>query len=157
MKEKIYLDTSVISAYYDEHDLKRQKITQLWFADIREKYDLYISEIVELEINNTSDLELKAKLKKHILQIPSLKVKPEVRVLAYEYIKKDIFSEEESFRDALHISVATIHNIDILVSWNFHHIVTYDTKRKVNAVNTLMGYRNIEVVSPLELGGGKYE
>ena len=79
-----------------------------------------------------------------------------------DYLKKskvqcDIFSEEESFRDALHISVATIHNIDILVSWNFHHIVTYDTKRKVNAVNTLIGYRNIEVVSPLELGGGKYE
>ena len=42
--------------------------------------------------------------------------------------------------------------MDVLVSWNFKHLVNMETRRKVKAVNLLKGYKEIEVVSPEELG-----
>ena len=53
--------------------------------------------------------------------------------------------------DAVHIAVATINSLDILVSWNFEHIVKLKTKREVNAVNVLLGYDPIEIIEPAML------
>lgn len=142
------------SAYYDERKPERQKITQVWWEGLKEKYEVYISEIVEAEINANPDLELKTKIYNLVKDFRVLEVTPEVRNLAEEYIKNELFSEE-NFRDALHIAVATINNMDVLVSWNFNHIVNYETKRKVKAVNLLKGYRDIDIESPVEMGGGK--
>ncbi len=58
--------------------------------------------------------------------------------------------------DALHIAIATVNGIDILVSWNFVHMVNLNTRTKVNAINLLNDYGEINIVSPYELGGGKY-
>jgi len=48
--------------------------------------------------------------------------------------------------DAVHIAVTTVNSLDILVSWNFEHIVKLKTKREVNAINVLLGYNQIEIV-----------
>lgn len=120
-----------------------------------ERYEVYISEIVEAEINATPDLGLKAKIYNLVRNFKVLEVTMEVRILAEEYIKNRLFSEE-NFRDAVHVATATINNIDVLVSWNFNHIVNYETKRKVKAINLLRGYRDIDIESPVEMGGGKY-
>ncbi|VAX42859.1 hypothetical protein MNBD_PLANCTO03-247 [hydrothermal vent metagenome] len=53
--------------------------------------------------------------------------------------------------DATHVATATVHDADILVSWNFRHIVNYDKIRLFNAVNVRLGYRQIAIHSPLEL------
>lgn len=155
MKQRIYLDTSVPSAYYDEKKQERQGITQVWWEGLNERYEVYISEIVEAEINATPDLELRAKIYNLVRNFKVLEVTAEVRNLAGEYIKNELFSEE-NFRDALHVAIATVNNIDVLVSWNFNHIVNYDTKKKVKAVNLLRSYRDIDIESPVEMGGGKY-
>jgi len=153
--KKIYLDTSIISAYLDQRNPNRQKITQMWWKEMSKNYKVSISEIVEAEIFDTPDEKLKVKLFNLIKNINSLQINPEIRKLANEYLKNKIF-DEGSFRDALHIATATINDIDIVVSWNFKHIANYETKQKVNAVNILNGYREIEIYSPMELGGGKY-
>lgn len=53
--------------------------------------------------------------------------------------------------DATHVATATVHDADILVSWNFRHIVNYDKIRLFNAVNVQLGYKQIAIHSPLEL------
>jgi len=53
--------------------------------------------------------------------------------------------------DATHVATATIHDADVLVSWNFRHIVNFDKIRLFNAVNLRLGYRQIAIHSPLEL------
>ena len=53
--------------------------------------------------------------------------------------------------DAIHIAIATVNSIDVLVSWNFKHIVKLKTKREINAANTLLGYNIIEIVEPAML------
>ena len=53
--------------------------------------------------------------------------------------------------DATHVATATVHDADVLVSWNFRHIVNFDKIRLFNAVNIRMGYGQISIHSPLEL------
>ena len=54
------------------------------------------------------------------------------------------------------IKNSTISKVDILVSWNFKHIVNHETRIKVNGVNLISGYDEIKIESPYEVGGGKY-
>lgn len=53
--------------------------------------------------------------------------------------------------DMLHIAVATIADVDVLVSWNFRHIVRLDKIRLFNAVNIEQGYKTLTIYSPQEV------
>lgn len=53
--------------------------------------------------------------------------------------------------DALHLAIASVENMDILVSWNFDHIVRLKTKHGVTGINTLLGHKVIDIISPSEL------
>lgn len=53
--------------------------------------------------------------------------------------------------DALHIAIATIHKVDVLVSWNFKHIVNLDRIKKYNGVNLKHGYMILEIRNPREI------
>ena len=58
----------------------------------------------------------------------------------------------ENFRsDALHIAVATVLKVDIMVSWNFKHIVNLGKIRLFNAVNRREGYDALEIRTPQEV------
>jgi len=60
---------------------------------------------------------------------------------------------EASRSDAEHIALATIGNVDILVSWNFRHIVNLPKIRLYNSVNRALGYQQIEIRTPIEVIG----
>ena len=51
----------------------------------------------------------------------------------------------------MHIAVASFYDMDAIVSWNFKHIVKLKTKRETKGVNLLMGYKEIEIISPQEV------
>ncbi|MDI6704171.1 MAG: hypothetical protein QME40_05845 [bacterium] len=70
--------------------------------------------------------------------------------MARAYIEKEIFSEKY-IDDALHVAMASYYDISYLVSWNYEHLVKVRTRRLVNSVNILEGFKEIEIVSPLEL------
>ena len=53
--------------------------------------------------------------------------------------------------DKSHVAAATVARADLILSWNFKHIVNYDRIHKYNGVNALNGYKAIEIHSPLEL------
>ena len=62
---------------------------------------------------------------------------------------------EKHLIDAQHIAIATIEHVDVLVSWNFKHIVNLDRIRKFNAVNLMQGYHLLEIRTPLEVLHGE--
>jgi hypothetical protein len=70
--------------------------------------------------------------------------------LQSHYIQAGIVNKK-SLQDALHVAVATIAKSDLIVSWNFKHIVHFDKIPKYNAINLLNGYNNIGIYSPLEV------
>ena len=70
--------------------------------------------------------------------------------LAKRYIEEGVVGAT-SYADCLHIALATIHNANILVSWNFKHIVNVVRIVGYNAVNLSEGYKQIDIRSPREL------
>jgi len=70
--------------------------------------------------------------------------------LAEKYMEQKIISENY-YSDALHIAVATVIGVDVLVSWNFKHIVNLDKIKLFNSVNLREGYNILEIRSPREV------
>jgi predicted nucleic acid-binding protein len=148
-KTRVYLDTSVISALFDERNPERKSLTELFFEET-EKFEIYISEITTVEIARTPDLDLQNKMRKMIATFSMLTVTDDVEWLAKEYVHYGAVPGNY-LEDALHIAIAVLNDLDYLLSWNFKHIVRIKTKTVVRMVNTLNNLRQIEILTPAEL------
>ncbi len=146
--QRVYLDTSVIGGCFDDE-------FAVWsnalIDDIRSGlFRGATSEVVEAEIADAPENVQK-------IFIEFIKMNPEVLMVTEETLKLvDVYLQHkilsERFRnDMLHIALATIEDVDILVSWNFRHIVRYDKIRQFNAVNLEQGYHTLEIYSPMEV------
>ena len=144
----LYIDTSVIGGYFD---IEFQKETRILFENIEnQKYDIMFSSVTEEELLNAPE-EVKYLLE----SIPDIFIKrvvltEEAVKLADSYISDGVVGKT-SRDDCLHIALATIYKADILVSWNFKHIVNIFRIRGYNAVNLKLGYSQIDIRSPKEI------
>ena len=76
--------------------------------------------------------------------------KDEINDLSSKYIEFDAISSK-CIEDSLHIATATIHKVDILVSWNFKHIVNYRRIQLYKSINLMFGYSEIDIRTPREV------
>ena len=149
IKPKIYLDTSVISAYWDNRQPARMDLTRDFWQKINE-FEVFISKIVVAEINKWDDPEKKRLITlARNFEILSVENKRVIH-LAEKYIKEKLIPPSQNL-DATHIAVAAVNNIDTLLSWNFRHIVRKKVRLGVNYINNLLGYNSIEIITPAEL------
>jgi hypothetical protein len=81
-------------------------------------------------------------------------VNEEMTQLAEKYIKQQIVSKNY-YSDALHIAVATVLGVDVLVSWNFKHIVNLNKIRLFNSINFREGFNVLEIRTPREVIGNE--
>ena len=149
-KPKVYLDSSVPSAYYDDRAPERQELTKRFWEGRLPELEPVISTVVEDEIRNTPDAEKRAKLEALVRDFDVLELDQEADDLAQQYIEKGIFSRDDQ-ADADHVAIAVVNGVGYLGSWNFGHLVRVRTRREVNLVNALRGYNPIEIVAPPEL------
>ena len=149
-RETLYFDTSVISAYYDERAKERQEATIKFWGNVLPNYKVYISEITVKELEDTKDEMLRRKFKDLIKSFKVLKTNKKIINLGNAYIERGVFLEKY-LNDALHVGVASYYEISYVVSWNFEHLVKVKTRKSVNLVNILEGYKEIEIISPQEL------
>lgn len=82
--------------------------------------------------------------------VEKLIVKKEAIELAAKYVQEKVVGKT-SMDDCIHIATATIHEIDVLVSWNFKHIVNIQRIKGYNSINKDFGYQNLEIRSPKDL------
>jgi predicted nucleic acid-binding protein len=148
-KIRVYLDTSVISALFDERNPERKSLTEAFFKEI-ENFEVCISEITVAEIERTPGLELQNKMRETISRFSILPLTDDVEWLAKEYVRHGAVPESYP-EDAYHIAIAVINKTDYLLSWNFKHIVRRKTRDIVRMVNTLNRLRQIEIMTPAEL------
>jgi predicted nucleic acid-binding protein len=148
-KSSIYLDTSVISAYFDERALERMQETKDFFLRIKDQSNVFISPLVINEISQTSNVSQREKLLDFSRQFTLLEITPDAEVLAKQYLSNQIFNEN-SFLDALHVAIASVNSMDFLVSWNFKDIVKVKTRRRVNLTNSVGEVHPIEIIAPVE-------
>ena len=152
MKQRIYIDTSVVGGFYD---VEFAEYTVPLFHQIREsELRIIYSEVTEKELINAPE-----RVKDLIRGLPSevvdfVELNEEAVVLAQAYIAEKVVGKT-SLDDCLHIALATMHKADYLVSWNFKHIVNVERIRGYNSVNIKLGYSTIDIRSPREFT--KYE
>jgi predicted nucleic acid-binding protein len=156
-KIKLYLDTSVPSAYFDTSKPVRQLITQKWFENEALSYDFYVSVITVEEIeklkNETKKQSISELIVRYKMKILGLSEK--AKALADEYMNRGAIPKSEP-QDAYHIAIASVNDLDALASWNFKHIVSINPIRKVHDVNRKYNYAAIEIGSLEIFGGSKY-
>lgn len=145
---KIYLDTSIVSAYFDKRVPVRMNETREFWEQIQAE-DVYISTLVLDELEAVSDDDLRYKMLSLLYRKPVLSVTKDVEDLAKKYVTAGIFPSKY-YDDALHLSLAVINEIDILVSWNFRHLVKRKTRLEVHKSNTLYGLKQIDIIAPPE-------
>ena len=149
MRLRIYLDTSVVSAYVDERQPERKQTT-VDFWDCLGDYEVAVSELTVAEIGATTDPRLREQMARMIRPFAILPVEQEARRLAQEYASRGVFSPA-TIEDAIHVAVAVVSRQDMIVSWNFRHLVNRRRRALVNEVNILLGYPTIDILAPPEL------
>lgn len=152
-KLKIYLDTSVISFYFSQDSIEFKNITIDFFEQCASNYDIYISDIVILEINKNTNLELKEKMLELLNSygIKKLETKEEIKNISRIYLESGIIPKNK-VEDALHVAFTTYYEMDILLSWNFKHLANVHKEQKIMIENTKMGYLHaLRLLSPLEV------
>lgn len=144
---RVYADTSVFGGVFDE---EFKTASKAFFAAVKKgMFRLIASELVRQELQMAPKKVLH--FFEECLAIADVaEVTDTVLQLQQSYIQAGIVSEKYS-TDAMHVALATVSQADLIVSWNFKHIVNFQKIPLYNAVNTLHGLGNIAIHSPLEV------
>lgn len=148
-KLKIYLDTSVISHLFaDDASEKMSDTLNLWAEIMSGKFEVLLSDVTIEELNQCSEPKLSNMMRKlNEINFSIASVDEPVKGLAEQYVANEVL-RPKSFDDCLHIACAVINNCDLLVSWNFKHLVNFKTIKGVRIVNSLNNYGEIGILSP---------
>ncbi len=145
--QKVYIDTSILGGYFDkEFDNPTRKL----FEEVkRGEYKIVISTVTEGELLNAPE-HVRTLLNDLGIDYEIITLTDDAVKLALEYIRENVVGKA-SYDDCLHIAIATISRLDLLVSWNFKHIVNIKRIRGYNGINIKNGYPSIEIRSPKDL------
>jgi predicted nucleic acid-binding protein len=154
MVQRFFVDTSVFGGVY-EPEFRRE--SEMLFDMVKEGRIICLySDFVEDEL-----VKAPPRVRNFLNDLPNkhrkmVEVTSEVRELAQAYIDEKVIGKT-SFVDCTHIAAATIYGADVLVSWNFRHIVGISRVRDYNLVNMKRGYRVLNIRSPREIVGSLWD
>jgi predicted nucleic acid-binding protein len=152
MIQRFYFDTSVFGGVFD---IEFEEATILLFEKVKLGQVICVySDLTEGELFDAPE-----RVKTFFNSLPDefieiVKVNDEAINLAKAYIKDNVVGKT-SYDDCVHIALATIHKVDILVSWNFKHIVNVYRIRGYNSVNLRFGLQTLEIRSPKDIIGNE--
>jgi predicted nucleic acid-binding protein len=148
MKQRIYIDTSVVGGYFDD---EFSADTIPFFERVKNgEIIILVSDLLDAELLRAPKFvrQLLADIDEY--NIERVKVTPEVIELAYKYIEAKVVGKT-SMADCQHIALATLNKADVLVSWNFKHIVNLNRIRGYNGINYQHRHNMIEIRTPKEI------
>ncbi len=148
MEQRFYFDTSVFGGLFD---IEFEEETALLFEKVTlGQIKCVYSNLTESELTNAPEKvrnyfeTIKDKFKEKVF------VTPEGLKLAQTYVDEKVVGET-SLDDCIHIATATLNKVNMLVSWNFKHIVNIYRIRGYNSINLRLGYPALEIHSPKEI------
>ena len=145
---RIYTDTSSIGGCLDEEF--REASLRLFETFEAGTAIITLSDLTLLELERAPET-----VRAVLDRIPEAAVEridftAEAADLAEQYIAEGVIGASMRL-DAQHIATATVHRVDVLVSWNFKHIVNLPRIRGYNSVNLRLGYPLLEIRTPREV------
>lgn len=156
MKPRVYVETSVIGYLTSWPSgvlivAGRQKSTRDWWSSAKDKYDLYVSDMVILECSIGDTEAIRDRLAV-MDALPVIGMTQEADDLATLLVTKRAVPATER-EDAFHIALAVVNAMNYLVTWNFKHIANAAMFPKIYATCTEAGYSPTTICSPPELLG----
>jgi len=143
----VYADTSVFGGVFDEGF---DESSRIFFQLVKDKhFQLVISPIVQEEIDKAPE-NVRLFFDEITELAEFIDISEEALQLRKAYLDAGIVTPK-SAADALHVALATVAGCRLIVSWNFKHIVHFQKIPLYRAVNTLKGYPEINIYSPLEV------
>ena len=154
MQWRVYVETSVIS--YLTSRLSRdlivaghQQLTQDWWANHRQKFELFVSQTV-LEESVGGDQEAAQQRLDAVATLPLLEITEEAIVLAKDLIRIGPLPKKAEV-DALHIAIAVTNRVDYLLTWNCKHLANATLRSRIERVCRAHGYDPVVICTPEEL------
>lgn len=145
---RAYIDNSVFGGVYDEEFAEASK---RFFQGVRRGgYLVLVSRVVLEEIGEAPQRVRRVLAELSAEALEEVPVNAEVIDLARKYVEAGVVGGKR-MPDATHVAAATVARADLILSWNFKHLVNLDRIRGFNGVNALNGYQQIEIRSPLEV------
>lgn len=148
MEQRFYFDTSVFGGLFDA---EFEEETALLFEKVKlGQIKCVYSNLTESELTSAPEKvrnyfeSLEDEFKEKVF------VTPEGLRLAQTYVDEKVVGET-SLDDCIHIATATLSKVNMLVSWNFKHIVNIYRIRGYNSINLRLGYSILEIHSPKEI------
>ena len=148
MQQRFYFDTSVFGGLFD---IEFEEETMLLFEKVKlRQIKCVYSNLTEAELAHAPERvrdffqNLKHEFKEKVV------VTPEALRLAQTYVEEKVVGET-SLDDCIHIATATLNKVDMLVSWNYKHIVNIYRIRGYNSINLRLGHGTLEIHSPKEI------
>ncbi|MDR0999272.1 MAG: PIN domain-containing protein [Clostridiales bacterium] len=150
--QKIYLETSVFNFYFADDAPDKRDDTLRLFEEIQQgKYEPFTSSFVIGELQRAPEPKRKAMIDLITqFDIAMLPENSETQRLAALYVAEGIIPQKYS-TDALHIAATTVNDLDLIVSYNFQHIVKMKTVMMTEIINLRERYHRIGIYSPTEV------
>ena len=155
-QKRIYIETTIPSFYYtlrtDAESRVRQKWTRQWWNEYAGIFTLTSSVAVIEEINRgTSDkIQDRLDLLKDVELLP---ITDYIENIARIYIDRLVMPRDPS-GDALHLAIASFHNVDALLTWNCRHLANANKIHSIRQINQELGLVVPELTTPLNYLGG---
>ena len=150
---RLYLETSVWSFYYADDAPEKRDITRQFFQNYQEnQYEIFISDEVLREVNQANpnvQLRLRELINKH--EPKYIQFTEEAKILAEAYLDAKILPAKSEV-DCRHAAIATVYELDALLSWNMKHLANYRRMQAINAINFSHGYtKHLNLMVPMEV------
>jgi len=154
----VYVETSILSylTARPSRDLvvaAHQQVTRTWWDEHRGRFEVFVSPLVDQE-SGRGDADAAQRRVEVLKGLAVLEIVDEAYDLAVALIAEGALPANAQ-DDAAHISLAAVHKMDYLLTWNCRHIDNAETKPRVRAVCTKHGYTCPEICTPEELMGGE--
>ena len=149
---RLYLETTIFNfKFADDSPDKKEDTNKLFYEIGQGKYIPYTSDYVLQELLRAEEPK-RTKMVDLIKQynIAFLEANENAEFLADKYVSENIIPQKYK-TDGIHIAMATIHDLDIIISYNFHHIVKLKTIIGTESINLREGYKKIGIYSPTEV------
>jgi hypothetical protein len=151
---KIYIETTIPSylAALPSRDLitaAHQQVTHDWWRTAKDRFELYTSEIVMVEIR-AGDPVTRSRRLQLTADLPILKQTPDVQTLAKHY-RETLGLSGKAKADIPHFAFAVSYEMDYLVTWNCSHIANGGVIRRLMKINDRLKRSTPLIVTPEEI------
>jgi len=150
-KLSVYLDTTIPSYLFDEREELKAliQITQQWWAQERQRFELYISEETLTELNKGNYPNQTAVLGS-VAETLILPAHPRIAEIVTDYVDNYLMPREVK-ADAIHLAYASLYRLDFLLTWNYNHLANANKRRHIQVINSRLGLSIPDIVTPLQL------